>query len=67
MSSSADVDPFICVGIALLVIVALVVNVYVYVYWQHPDDKNQSWAPKIRLILGLELSAVTVLMIPIGW
>lgn len=66
MSSSIVVDPFICVGIAILVIVTMVVNVYIYAYWQHPDDKNQSYIPKALIILGLELSSFAVLMIPIG-
>ena len=37
-SSTTLVDPFICVGIAILVIVTCVINTYIYAYWQHPDD-----------------------------
>ena len=33
------VDPFLCVGMAILIAVLLVINVYMLVMWQHPDDK----------------------------
>jgi hypothetical protein len=33
------VDPFLCVGMAILLAVLLVINVYMLVMWQHPDDK----------------------------
>jgi len=33
------VDPFLCVGMAILLAILLVVNVYMLVMWQHPDDK----------------------------
>ena len=35
----AAVDPFLCVGMAILLAVLLVINVYLLVMWQHPDDK----------------------------
>jgi hypothetical protein len=33
------VDPFLCVGMAILLAVLLVINVYMLIMWQHPDDK----------------------------
>jgi len=33
------VDPFLCVGMAILLAVLLVINVYMLVMWQHPEDK----------------------------
>jgi hypothetical protein len=35
----AAVDPFLCVGMAILLAILLVINVYMLVMWQHPDDK----------------------------
>lgn len=64
--SSSTVDPFLAVGIALLMFVMLIINVYILVYWQHPEDKNESILAKILIIFGLQLSAVSVLMLPVG-
>ena len=47
------VDPFLCVGMAILLAVLLVINVYMLVMWQHPDDKV---FPTIIIILLLSLS-----------
>lgn len=64
--TSATVDPFLAVGIAILMFVMLIINVYILVYWQHPEDKNESILAKILIIFGLQLSAVSVLMLPVG-
>ncbi|KAL8206075.1 hypothetical protein R6Q57_009626 [Mikania cordata] len=54
-----------------LVIVAIVVcvlvfifNVYLLVNYQHPDDKNQAYFPKFVVVLGLSVSAISILMLP---
>ncbi|WCJ28061.1 LIMR family protein At5g01460 [Euphorbia peplus] len=54
-----------------LVIVAIVVciivfifNVYLLVNYQHPDDKNQAYFPKIVVVLGLSVSVLSILMLP---
>uniref|UniRef100_A0A7N0VHF4 LMBR1-like membrane protein n=1 Tax=Kalanchoe fedtschenkoi TaxID=63787 RepID=A0A7N0VHF4_KALFE len=54
-----------------LVIVAIVVcvivfifNVYLLVNYQHPDDKNQAYFPKIVVVLGLSVAAISILMLP---
>jgi len=59
-------DPFLVIGLALLMVLALIVNIYVLVYWQHPEDKNQSYYAKILIVLCLQLTAVSVLMLPVG-
>lgn len=64
--ATTTLDPFLVVGLILLMILALVVNIYVLVYWQHPEDKNQSYYAKVLIILGLQLTAVSVFMLPIG-
>ena len=63
---ASDPDPMLVVGIALLIFIMLIVNVYVLVYWQHPEDKNESILAKLLIIYGLQLSAVSVLMLPVG-
>lgn len=54
-----------------LVIVAIVVcilvfifNLYLLINYQHPDDKNQAYFPKFVVVLGLSVSAISILMLP---
>ena len=60
------VDPLIVVGMAILIVVILVVNVYILAYYTHPEDKNESYLAKALVVFGLQLSAMSVLMLPIG-
>ncbi|EGC35822.1 hypothetical protein DICPUDRAFT_54958 [Dictyostelium purpureum] len=55
-----------------LIIVAVVIpalvalgGLYLIVYFQHPDDKNVAYFPKVIVILGITLAAVSVLMLPL--
>lgn len=59
-------DPLLVVGITILMFVMLIINVYILAYWQHPEDKNQSYFAKLLIIFGLQLSAVSVLLLPVG-
>ncbi|RYH21595.1 hypothetical protein EON65_20435 [archaeon] len=61
----ATADPLLVVGLTLLLIVMLVINFYILVYWQHPDDKNESILVRVLIVYGLQLSAVAVLMLPV--
>lgn len=58
-------DPLLILGILLLIIIVFIINLYILAYWQHPDDKNESYWPRVVIVLGLQLSATSVLMIPI--
>ena len=60
------VDPLIVVGMAILICVIFVINVYILVHYSHPEDKNESYLAKALVVLGLQLSAMSVLMLPIG-
>ena len=60
------VDPLIVVGMSLLIVVIFIVNVYILVYYTHPEDKNESYIAKALVVTGLQLSAMSVLMLPIG-
>jgi len=63
--TAANTDPLLIVGITLLIVMMLVINVYTLVYWQHPDDKNDSYFAKFVIVFGLQLSSMCVLMLPI--
>ncbi|KYR01427.1 hypothetical protein DLAC_01911 [Tieghemostelium lacteum] len=53
--------------IVAIVVAALVVlgSIYLIAYFQHPDDKNVAWLPKIIVVLGLVLAAISILMLPL--
>jgi LMBR1 domain-containing protein 1 len=53
---------FITVALSLVLVA---VNVYVLVHYQHPDDVNQAWFPKIVVVFGLWLAMATVLLFPL--
>jgi LMBR1 domain-containing protein 1 len=62
---STSTDPFIIVGITILLLIIFVINVYILVYWQHPQEKNESYIARFLILMSLCLSAMTVLVIPI--
>jgi LMBR1 domain-containing protein 1 len=35
------------------------------VHYQHPDDRNEAWFPKLTVLLGLVLAGATVLLMPL--
>mmetsp|Transcript_22862 Transcript_22862/g.37625 ORF Transcript_22862/g.37625 Transcript_22862/m.37625 type:complete len:485 (-) Transcript_22862:194-1648(-) len=46
-------------------LIILAVNIYMIVYFQHPEDKNVAWFPKIVVLLGFVLAEISVLMLPL--
>ena len=63
---SSGPDPFLIVGIVILLILMLIINIYILIHWQHPEDKNESILVRILILFGFQLSSVSVLMLPIG-
>ncbi|XAR68818.1 hypothetical protein NMG60_11000190 [Bertholletia excelsa] len=53
----------VIVAIVVCVLVFLV-NVYLLINFQHPDDANQAYFPKFVVILGLSVAAISILMLP---
>lgn len=58
-------DPLLSLGLVLLLILVLVSSLYFLAYWQHPEDKNESFFAKIVIIIGFFLSISTILILPI--
>ena len=58
-------DAFLIVVCIVMPIIILLGNVYVLINFQHPEDNNQAYAPKIVVVLGLTLAVVSVLMFPL--
>jgi hypothetical protein len=61
----ADVDAFLVIGIVVLFLLALVANVYGLVHMQQTNDKNQSYAMKAVVLLGMQLALFTIFLLPI--
>jgi len=59
------VDWFILFSTILASILLLISGLYFIVYYQHPDDKNEAWLPKLTVLLGFVLSGATVLLLPL--
>jgi hypothetical protein len=38
---------------------------YILVYYQHPDDRNDAYFPKVIVVLGFVMAGATVLGLPI--
>ncbi|XP_022745115.1 LIMR family protein At5g01460 isoform X3 [Durio zibethinus] len=53
----------VIVAIVVCVLVFLV-NVYLLVNYQHPDDANQAYFPKFVVVFGLSVAAISILMLP---
>lgn len=48
--------------VSLLVVAACI---YLLVEYQHPEDRNQAWIPKIIVVLSMVIAIWTVLMFPL--
>lgn len=59
------VDWFLILATSITFLILVVVSVYFIVYYQHPDDRNEAWFPKLAVLLGLVLSGATVLLLPL--
>jgi LMBR1 domain-containing protein 1 len=58
-------DWFLILATSISFLLLLVASLYFLVYYQHPDDRNEAWFPKLTVLLGLVLSGATVLLLPL--
>jgi len=58
-------DWFLILATTISFLLLLVASLYFLVYYQHPDDRNEAWLPKLTVLLGLVLSGATVLLLPL--
>jgi len=61
----ADQNWFLIIIIIVVAVLVLGVNVYVLIHYQHPEDRNQAWFPKLVVILGLSIVYWSVLLLPL--
>jgi len=58
-------DVFLIVATTVAFVILLVVAVYLLVYYQHPDDHNDAYFPKLIVIIGIALAGATCLLLPL--
>jgi LMBR1 domain-containing protein 1 len=58
-------DIFLIVSIVVAAVILLIAGVYLIVYYQHPDDQNDAYAPKLVVLFGFFLAGATVLLLPL--
>ena len=56
---------FLIIGLVFGILVLLVAGFYLIVYYQHPDDHNEAYVPKVVVLLGFVLAGSTVLLLPL--
>ena len=61
------VDVMTIIMILIITVVLLITNIYILIYFSHPDDKESviGWVLKIIVLLGLTLAWCQVLMVPL--
>lgn len=62
-----DMGDYNVVLLLIVIVVTLMVlafNLYLLINYQHPDDKNQAWFPKVVVIVGLSVAELSILMLP---
>ena len=58
-------DVFLIVATTVTFLILLVVAIYLLVYYQHPDDHNDAYFPKLVVIIGIMLAGATCLLLPL--
>ncbi len=56
---------FLIIVAVVVSLLAVAVAVYILITYQHPEDKNQAWIPKIVFVFGVSLAIWTVLLFPL--
>lgn len=59
------VDVFLILVITVAFLILVVGGVYFLVYYQHPDDKNTAYFPKIVVLGAFCIAGGTVLGLPL--
>lgn len=58
-------DVFLICVIVIAFVILTIIGLYLVVKYQHPDDKNDAYIPKLVVWFGFVLSGATVLLLPL--
>jgi LMBR1 domain-containing protein 1 len=58
-------NAFLIVITAVICALSIVAALYLLIAYQHPEDRNQAWIPKIVVVFGIALAIWTVLLFPL--
>lgn len=56
---------FLVIAVAVVALLTIGFSLYLLVIYQHPEDRNQAWFPKVVVVTGMTLSIYTVLLFPL--
>lgn len=59
------VDVFLVIVCIVAFVILTIIALYLLVHYQHPDDNNEAYLPKLVVIFGFVLAGSTVLMLPL--
>jgi LMBR1 domain-containing protein 1 len=59
-----DFNLVLLIIVIIVCFLTLIFNTYLLINYQHPDDSNQAYFPKIIVILGLSIAEISILMLP---
>ena len=59
------VDVFLICVIVIAFFILSVIGLYLVVKYQHPDDKNDAYIPKLVVLFGFVLAGGTVFLLPL--
>ncbi len=65
LSSATGFNWFLILVAAVASVLVLAGCIYLLVEYQHPEDRNQAWWPKIVVVLSMTLAIWTVLLFPL--
>lgn len=63
--AETDENYFLIVIAIVVTILIFLINVYIIIYFQHPDDRTQAYFPKFVILFGLSFSMIAILMLPL--
>lgn len=60
-----SINWFLIIVVVVVAILTVLLSLYLIVIYQHPEDKNQAWFPKLVVLLGLCVAIWSVLLFPL--
>jgi LMBR1 domain-containing protein 1 len=58
-------DVFLIISMVVAFVILVIIGLYLLIHYQHPDDHNDAYFPKLVVIGGFVLAGTTVLLLPL--